>query len=330
MRSSTSSSEGRPARRAVWRLLLALCAVLLALEAGARWLAPLVNRNLRRFERECAGSMAVGKGLRPDQSGVLLLGNSLTLTDVDMELLAGELGPSNRLARWAIDDTNYLDWYFGLRRAVRNGARPKLILLGGRSSHFLAGHVRDRFFAHYILDWRDLPEAAARTGADATGVSNLGLAQASAFYGSRDEIFKRCLTALVPSFPKLGRQMAAGAKRAAAPAALPAAVLSERFKELQQLASRCGARLVLWVPPAPGPDPGAALLSQAAEREGIPVILPGGQEAWAKEDFSDGFHMTPEAARRFTAWFARELKGRLKPEPEGGVAAEARPPAPAG
>jgi len=280
---------------------------------------------MRRFQSECAAALAIGHKGAPCEAEILLLGNSLTLTDVDMDLLRQRLGVRREVCRWAVDNTTYLDWYYGLRRAVRNGARPTLVVVGGRSWHFLAPQARGRFFAHYILDWKDLLDARSKTGANATAFSNMGLAQLSAFYGSREEIFKRWLTMVLPSFPNLGEHMVmSDSSGPSAGEADATALITERFDELRALCASCGAHLVIWIPPTPKDDARARLISEIGRSKGIAVIpplAPGTQASWRAEDFADGFHMTPAAATKFTSRFAGELE-RLLPKPAPGPIAE--------
>jgi hypothetical protein len=278
--------------------------------------APLFFWNMRRFQSECAAALAVGHKGAPCEAEILLLGNSLTLTDIDLDLLKQRMGAKREVCRWAVDNTTYLDWYYGLRRAVRNGAKPTLVVVGGRSAHFLAPQARGRFFAHYILDWKDLREAASKTGANATAFSNMGLAELSAFYGSREEIYKRWLTVVLPSFPDLGERMvttdSSGPSAAQADAG---AMINGRFGELRALCAKCGAQLIVWIPPTPRDDSRARLISEIGLRNGISVIPPlppGEQASWKSEDFEDGFHMTSAAAKRFTSQFAGALE-RLMP-----------------
>jgi hypothetical protein len=216
-----------------------------------------------------------------------------------------------------VDNTSYMDWYYGLRRVVRNGAKPTLVVVGGRNAHFLASQARGRFFAHYILDWKDLWHAASKTGANATAFSNMGLAQLSAFYGSREEIFKRWLTLVLPSFEDLGPRMVmndSGGRPAAQPDDV--AVIAPRLDELRALCASCGAQLIIWIPPMPRDGANAGLICEIGYRNGIrviPPLPPAPQASWKPEDFADGFHMTSVAARRFTSQFAGELE-RLLPK----------------
>ena len=147
MHSSTSNSEAANARRAIKLLLTGVCLVLLSLELGARFLVPLCFWNVRRFHDECAAALSIGRADPAGEAEILLLGNSLTFTDIDVELLRQRLGAKRKICRWAVDNTNYLDWLYGLRRAIRNGAKPTLVVIGGHGGHFLAGNVRGRFFA---------------------------------------------------------------------------------------------------------------------------------------------------------------------------------------
>jgi hypothetical protein len=93
--------------------------------------------------------------------------------------------------RWAIDDTDFLDWYCGLRRLFRHGARPGIVVLGAQPKHLIASHVRGGYFAHYLMDLPDFLEVAARLDMDATGTSELLFSHLSAYHGSREELPRR-------------------------------------------------------------------------------------------------------------------------------------------
>ena len=326
MHSSTSNSDAAHASRGIKWLLAGICLVLVGLEVGTRYVAPMFFWNMRRFSGECTAALALGqKEASSGEAKILLLGNSLTFTDIDVDLLRQRLGANRELCRWAVDNTSYLDWYYGLRRAIRNGARPTVVVIGGRTAHFLTGEPRGRFFAHYILDWKDLGHVAWKTGANATGFSNMGLAQLSAFYGSREEIFKRWLTMALPSFADLGPRMvmtdASGPSGAAQPDA--GDIVALRLDELRELCASCGAQLIIWIPPMPIEGANARLICEIGLRKGITVIPPlppDTQTSWKPEDFADGFHMTPASATRFTSQFAGELERLLPKRAPGPVA----------
>ena len=306
MRSSTSNSETRTALWAVKFLLGTVTVVVLAMELGARYLVPLVSWNTRRFHTECSDVIGIRKNTKTADSGILLLGNSLTYTDIDLDILNKALEPTGQVHRWAIDNTNYLDWYYGLRRIFRSGARPRFVIIGARTNHLLARHVRGRFFAHYIMEWNDLSDASSRTGANLTDLSTMAVARSSAFYGSREEIFKRCVTLLLPRFPELGRLMGLG--RRGGKHLDASALLMDRLIEVRNLCANHGAQLVIWIPVTSDGDPLGDLAVQAGRKVNLPVLVPGRQSAWTTADFADGFHMTATASKRFTSMFAKELQ----------------------
>jgi len=304
MHSSTSNSKNAIALWGVKFLLATIMFVILAMELGARYGVPLLSWNMRRFRTECSDAMRVGNTEAPE---ILLLGNSLTYTDIDLDVLSKALESAGKVHRWATDDTNYLDWYYGLSRAFRAGARPKFVIIGARTNHLLARHVRGRFFAHYIMEWSDLSSAASRTEVDLTGFSSMAVARSSAFYGSREEIFKRCITLLLPRFPELGRaMMSAPAKRWDR-----SSLLIERLAEIRDLCARHGAEVIVWIPLTADADPLTDLAVEAGHKTKVPVLLPGRHSGWTDADFSDRFHMTATASKRFTGLFAKELESVL-------------------
>jgi hypothetical protein len=309
MLSSTFSSNAANAAWGIRALVGSLVLVGLALEVGARVGVPLINQNQRRMGQEYRSAMHLGRDPARDRVPVLLLGNSLTLTDFDMPQLQSLLGPRVQVARWAIDDTNYLDWYFALRHLFRKGARPQVVVIGGRANHLLASHVRGNYFAHYLLHWTDLLVAADRTGTDATGTSDMSFANASAFYGGRQEINKRLLKAVLPDFPDLASVFAG--KRQRGPT--DEVVLRDapgRLSEFKALCAAHGARLIVWIAPSPSGDPNAAV-GQAGKRVGVEVLIPRPGERILPERFSDGLHLDPVGARQWTVAMARRLRPLL-------------------
>src|SRR5262249_34425120 len=81
MRSSISSSSSARSARGIGALLAAIVLTGIALEAGTRLAVPLINHNQRRVEREYRSALTLGHEAASDPIPVLLLGNSLTLTD---------------------------------------------------------------------------------------------------------------------------------------------------------------------------------------------------------------------------------------------------------
>jgi hypothetical protein len=332
MRSSTSSSNAADPTRAIRALLCLAACVGITLEVGTRLGVTRINRNQRRISHEYRTALTLAGGPSSGRISVLLVGNSLTQTDIDMARLQADLGPGYRPARWAIDDTNYLDWYFGLRHLFRAGARPHVVVIGGTTRHLLASHVRGGYFAHYILHRGDILEAASRTKADDTATTEMFFANWSAFYGSREEINKRLLTWLLPEFPRLARTLAdAGRPHSGADPDLPpparpnrsgGAASSqteigtrvrafERLSELKALCEANGAHLMMWIAPTISRDPGTAAVVAAGQRAGVEVLVPVGYNEIPRERFTDGFHLDATGAIQLTEALAARFLSLL-------------------
>lgn len=283
---------------------------LLLLEIAVRFGLPHFNSNMRRFHNELAAAIHMGQKSDASQTAILFLGNSLTLTDIDLDYMQAELGGGATVGRWAVDDTNYLDWLFGLKRLFRAGGRPQVVVVGGKSGHFLASHVRGQFFAHYVLGGRDLLAAASRTGADANGSCNMAVAHLSAFYGSREEVYKRTLTLLLPSFRGLAHALNKGQPPRSGEADLHKRA-AERLEEMSALCASHGAQLVLWLPPTPSQDRNAKVILEAGMRSNVPVLVPVADGEISSRDYIDGLHLSPSGARSNTIALSRAVRSRL-------------------
>src|SRR5437588_4952612 len=141
MHSSISSSEEiglerlRPepgqlsSHTGVIALLVGLSVIMLGFEVGS----PLILQHLSRTERRVETELLAARSLRPvtadGRATVLLGGNSLLLEGVQLDHLHDSLASEYEVSRLGIEQTHYLDWYFGLRRLLEEGARPSLIVL---------------------------------------------------------------------------------------------------------------------------------------------------------------------------------------------------------
>jgi hypothetical protein len=283
---------------------------LLLLELAVRFGLPHFNSNMRRFRNELAAASRMGQKSAASRTSILFLGNSLTLTDIDVNRMQVELAGVATVGRWAVDDTNYLDWLFGLRRVFHAGGRPGVVVVGGKSGHFLASHVRGQFFAHYVLDGRDLVAAASRTGSDANGFCNMAVAHLSAFYGSREEVYKRTLTLVLPGFRGLARALNKGQSLRSGEADLHNRA-AERLAEMRFLCASHGAQLVLWLPPTPGQDRNANVILETGMRKHVPVLVPVADGEIPSREYPDGFHLSPSGAHTNTIALARALRSLL-------------------
>jgi hypothetical protein len=301
-------------------LLAAVVALGVALEVATRWGMPRFSQNQRRIRDEYQTALTLGQKEAAGQVPVLLLGNSLTHRAVDMPLLQARLGNKYRAARLAVDDTRYYDWYFGLRRLFREGARPRFVVVGARSYHLTASRVRGDYFARHLLHRGDLLEAAAQTHADPTRASDMFFANFSEFYGGREEVNKKALSAVLPGVSRLtalfvqerGRGGGEREKTASLPFPSPSpSLLSDRIRELKTLCEANGARLILWMPPHTEVDPRAAEVIAAGRDVGVDVVVPVRHNEIPAERFPDGEHLDAAGAAQLTAALAPQLRPLL-------------------
>src|SRR5271168_369303 len=128
MPSFTSSSEelaaapryAQPICAAVAIFVLLLCAFEAATRVGFTRVSAIESRTYTEYR----GALAV----RGSKS-VLLLGNSLLLEGVDLDRLRALLQPEMTPRRFVIEQTNFPDWYYGIRRLLAEGSRPDRIVL---------------------------------------------------------------------------------------------------------------------------------------------------------------------------------------------------------
>jgi len=63
------------------------------------------------------------------ESEILLVGNSLLNEGVDFPQFTADMPTKWRIKRLVIESTTYIEWYYGLGRIFRDGARPDLVCL---------------------------------------------------------------------------------------------------------------------------------------------------------------------------------------------------------
>src|SRR5689334_14841757 len=102
MPSSTSSSSGLNAKRAMLALFVLLALYFAALEVASRTLLPRVSEGQRRMATDALAA----RQLRPGTDGtktVLIVGNSLLLNAVDRASLIKNLSPQYRVSLYPVE-----------------------------------------------------------------------------------------------------------------------------------------------------------------------------------------------------------------------------------
>lgn len=316
MLSSTSSSEARPAAASGQGprpilIVIAICAAVLAIfEVFAGVMVPrlssYVGRNVR--ERQQAIDLRPGGG-RPT---VLVAGTSLLLEGVDFPRLEKMLGDRWNAHRWVMEQTNYTDWYYGLRRIYAAGASPDyVVLMMGPLNFGRQPSVRGDYFARMMMRTGDFPEVSRVLDLHPTEAANLLAANLSAFFGLKTELRKVLLIRLLPDLPRFTNMIARFDNRQLPPDRL-AAVGTERLRALRGLAEAHGGRFILAIPPRPSKGPGSEILASAGAVVGVPVIVSIAQGELGPPYYRDGNHLNPKGAAIYTDRFVPDLRRTLE------------------
>jgi hypothetical protein len=329
MRSSTSNFESPatppgpqffPERgdarqiRHVWTviivLLTGLALILLASELGARYLYPRISQIEHRVvadQREVMSLAGQHPGADPT---VLVVGNSLLLHGLDYPKIQKEMGANVRVVRYGIENTEYLDWYYGLRSLFARGVRPDLVVLCLNVGQTLSHSVLDES-AFRLFRARDLWAVSRAAKMSNTEASGLVFDHLSAFYASRSGVRNYILNVTQRSY---AAQLHILARHP--PVYPPEEKMIEdsrvRLRALNQLCRENGVGFLLVIPPALGNR--NEVLVKAGALEGVAVDAPGGIDQLGPEYFlADRFHVNAKGAELFTEGLTRDLQARFGP-----------------
>jgi hypothetical protein len=308
MRSSISASN--PVRAA--SLLLAGCVlVALGVEAIARVGFDRVSKIQRRMADEYRVARAIGRDGAAQAGHLLVVGNSLLDEDVRFDDLRAALGTEWDARRFVVEQTFYLDWYYGLRRLFHDGARPDVVVLMLSTRQWVRSDIRGDYSAHYLMTAVDVPAAARDLGLNATQTTNLALSNVSKFWGARAELRNFVLGRLMPDLGRLMDFSSVVDTRTIVDDEV-APVAQERIARLKALTDANGATLVILLPAVLNPQDGAAGLVRAASAVGVPTLRPVESGAFAPQLYRDaGFHLNQVGASEFTARLIPALRQQL-------------------
>lgn len=283
---------------------LALFAILLAcLEGATRFGYTRISRIESRTHSEYLRALAVRPGA-PAGPTILLLGNSLLLEGVDFESLQRTLAPRATAVRFVIESTDYLDWYYGIRRLLAEGARPDRIVLCLNAGQLLSGSIRGEYSAFYLIRTQDIVEAGRASGFDLTQLSGLFLARYSLFYAGKSNLRNFALNAVDRPYGDVLH----GFVTAPGPDFSYSQILNRaapRLNTLRELCARYNIRFDFLLPPGSGHS--QAALVEAGKQAGASVLVPVPENSWGSNKYRDGFHLNQEGAAEFTPLLAAAL-----------------------
>lgn len=252
-----------------------------------------------RIERESRAALSIKKGAGETKT-LLMIGNSLLLEGVDFPVYRNYMAPEVSATRFVVEQTDFLDWYYFLRKMYHSGGQPDIVVLNLTATQLANDQIRGEYFAYRMLSTGDVLSAARAAHLSATQTFSLLLGNLSAFYGTRSETRKFVLAKLIPGMNDLVAALVP--RGAAAPLEREFAVqrLSERLLALDQLVREHGGKFILVEPASLGVH-GLEYMAEAGQRTGVPVLEPMRAGSLSKTDFRDGFHLTPEGATRHTS-----------------------------
>lgn len=304
MPSSTSSSD---ARRALIALIAILIVLSITFESATAFGFSRISRIARRIDTEYQEALRLRHASAP--AAMLVAGNSLLLEAVDFPSFNQQVEGRFRATRFAVEQTQYLDWYFGLRRLFRSGSRPDIVVLTLNTHHLLASTTRGEYFAHFQMDERDIVRVAKAEKLDTTTASDYLFANWSMWLGGKAEIRKIVLMKLLPNINRFTDRLP-GPTPPLPPPQVVQAQAAPHLKALREACAEYGASLIFVIPPTTDTTDPSAAVEAAGKQAGVPVLVPyrGGEMPGAL--YRDGFHLNLEGAKLFTERLASGLRDR--------------------
>src|SRR6202043_2355051 len=151
--------------------------------------------------------LLAARSLRPvtadGRPTVLLAGNSLLLEGGQLDHLHASLASQYEVSRLGIEQTHYLDWYFGLRRLLEEGSRPSVIVLSLATDQLASRFTLGESFAHRQMSARDFALVVKEAKLDKTSASTYLFAHWSNWLANKGFIRQDVLILLVPRFREL-------------------------------------------------------------------------------------------------------------------------------
>jgi hypothetical protein len=316
--SSTSASNGNRAAKA----LVVLLGLLLAYFGGLEVLTRAGFTRTSRIQRKIAEARKEALSLQPRTAdgaeSVLILANSLCREGVDPAKLRQGVSPNYHTVLLAVGGTAYVDWYFGLRRLFAEGSRPTTVILCLSTRQLISQTTDGEYFAHYMMQGRDVLAVRKSAGLDFTTTTTYWFANGSAWIGSRSSIKNWFLGELMPNIDELTGHF----PLVAGPMPPTDVVVGQglaRLEDVQALCKTYNARFLFLIPPLLQLDGHFEELQTAAKQAGINVLLPYREAEMPKNYFTDGFHLNSQGAFLFTERLGQTLLRELPTNGPGAI-----------
>jgi hypothetical protein len=316
---SISSSEGPqllPAdtalpgiRRATMIAIASMVLVLLGAEALSRYAFPRISQIEGRITSDERELMSMHPARSDSVPTILLAGNSLLLRGLEYPKIREDMVPQARVFRYVIENTEYLDWYYGLHHLFESGVRPSTVVLCLNLGQTVSSQTLGDYSARHLFGISELLPLAHDAGMNATQTSELVVAHWSAFYASRATIRNFVLNKADPPYAAALHELADRTKRPVPADEELVAKARGHLRAMQQLCARYGVQFVLLIPPSL--THANDLLASAADAEHISFYYPLRNGSLGPEYFrADRNHLNEKGAAVFTAAITRCLQTR--------------------
>jgi hypothetical protein len=244
------------------------------------------------------------------QRTVVVIGNSLLLFGVSFDELHHALLPCADVRRFVVENTDFHDWYYGLRRLFRAGARPNVVVVTLTPRQLVASTIRGDYFAYWLMNLSDCAAVARDARLTNTQASSLAFANVSAFFGLRQEIRKVLAEKIFPDLPALMQILTRRVGRPMDEDILYSTA-QDRFGALRAMAREYDAEVLLVIPPTLGSSGPSQIVLRAGQVAGVKVLVPVDSESLTADFYSDGFHLNEKGASVFTKQLADALRHEL-------------------
>lgn len=291
----------------IWsvRTLASLALFCIAVEGLTRFGFSHISRIEARISHDRRATVGIRKS---DKPAILFIGNSLLLEGLDEARLRDALASKARPVSFPIEQTEYLDWYYGLRRLFADGSQPDFVILCMSAGHLISPQIRGDYSAYYLFRTGDIPQIGQDIHYDLTKTSSLLLSRFSLFYAGRSPLRNFVLMRTDPAYAEVMQNIGVE------PAHWPADEEIERIAEIRlaaarQLCSSHGARFAFLL--APGFGSGESAVVEAGKRSGTDVMVPIHLNELSRDKFRDGFHLNHAGAEIFTGKVSELIQNRL-------------------
>jgi hypothetical protein len=214
-----------------------------------------------------------------------------------------------------IANTNYLDWYFGLRRLFAEGAKPEFVVLCLTPVQLISDEVDDEVFARTLMRPADILRVKQAAHLNWTTTSTYLMARASAWMGNSAGIRNWIRNETVPDMIELARYFPPPAAARPSPASIEG-IADQRLEEFSALCASHGCKALLLIPALlrHRADESLDAVARAARGAGVPLLMPIAPGELGPSFFLDGFHLNERGAHIFTPRLLEALRATGRAE----------------